>query len=103
MVCADSAAPAPCARAEHIVQLACAVFGTANALVALLDSERIIIRSGCGMFAPGDFPWRYSFCGYTLSPPNPTTMVIEDAHQDARCARHSNLLSGDPCCAWCLH
>ena len=78
----------PSPSAEQIVQLACMVFGTANALVALLDSERIIIRSGCGMFAPGDFPWRFSFCGYTLSPPNPTTMVIEDAHQDARCAQH---------------
>ncbi len=69
------------------MQLACTVFGTANALVALLDSERVIIRSGCGMFAPGDFPWRYSFCGYTLSPASPTTMVIEDALQDARCAQ----------------
>lgn len=74
-----------CVAAEHIVQLACTVFGTANALVALLDSERIIIRNGSGMFAPGDFPWRYSFCGYTLTPQNPTTMVIEDAHKDARC------------------
>ncbi len=53
--------------------------------MALLDSERIIIRNGSGMFAPGDFPWRYSFCGYTLTPANPTTMVIEDAHKDARC------------------
>ena len=68
------------------MQLACTVFGTANALVALLDAERIIIRSGSGMFAPGDFPWRYSFCGYTLSPASPTTMVIEDSLQDARCA-----------------
>ena len=70
--------------AEHIIQLACTVFGTANALVALLDSDRIIIRNGSGMFAPGDFPWRYSFCGYTLSSPNDTTMVVEDALQDAR-------------------
>ena len=71
-------------NAEHIVQLACTVFGTNNALVALLESDRIIIRNGTGMFAPGDFSWRYSFCGYTLTPPNPTIMVVEDAHQDAR-------------------
>lgn len=75
------------------MQLACTVFGTNNALVALLDSERIIIRNGSGMFAPGDFPWRYSFCGYTLSPPNPTTMVIEDAHKDARCVLSHQLAS----------
>ncbi len=52
--------------------------------MALLDSDKIIIRNGSGMFAPGDFPWRYSFCGYTLSSPNQTTMVVEDALQDAR-------------------
>lgn len=56
----------------------------ANALVALLDSDRIIIRNGSGMFAPGDFPWRYSFCGYTLASSNDTAMVVEDALQDAR-------------------
>jgi hypothetical protein len=75
------------------VQLACTVFGTNNALVALLDSERIIIRNGSGMFAPGDFPWRYSFCGYTLSPPNPTAMVIEDSFKDARCEDPSSSAS----------
>ena len=75
------------ARAEHIVQLACTVFGTENALVALLEGERIFIRNATGNFAPGDFPWRYSFCGYTLVPKNPTAMVIEDAREDARCAR----------------
>jgi hypothetical protein len=75
------------ARAEHIVQLACTVFGTENALVALLEGERIFIRNATGSFAPGDFPWRYSFCGYTLVPKNPTAMVIEDAREDARCAR----------------
>ena len=70
--------------AENIIQLACTVFGTSNALVALLDSDRIIIRNASGMFVPGDFPWRYSFCGYTLSSPNQATMVVEDALQDAR-------------------
>ncbi|CAL8470312.1 g9854 [Coccomyxa elongata] len=85
----------PDPQLEHIVQLACTVFGTANALVALLDSERIIIRNGSGMFAPGDFPWRYSFCGYTLTPANPTTMVIEDAHKDAR-FKHNVFVNGDP-------
>ena len=116
-----------CARGpEHIVQLACTVFGTENALVALLEGEvrappsyasrravharrgwatrtrrvwhatrsdrglvrlqRIFIRNATGKFSPGDFPWRYSFCGYTLVPKNPTAMVIEDALEDARCA-----------------
>ncbi|KAK9915620.1 hypothetical protein WJX75_001643 [Coccomyxa subellipsoidea] len=90
--CADGP---PDPQLEHIVQLACTVFGTANALVALLDSERIIIRNGSGMFAPGDFPWRYSFCGYTLTPQNPTTMVIEDAHKDAR-FKDNVFVNGDP-------
>jgi len=82
------------ARAEHIVQLACTVFGTENALVALLEGERIFIRNATGNFAPGDFPWRYSFCGYTLVPKNPTAMVIEDAREDAR--RAPRALSAPP-------
>ena len=49
-------------------------------------AQRIFIRNATGSFSPGDFPWRYSFCGYTLVPKNPTAMVIEDALEDARCA-----------------
>ena len=55
-VLADSSALSCCCSAEHIIQLACTVFGTSNALVALLDSDRIIIRNGSGMFAPGTSP-----------------------------------------------
>ena len=47
--------------------------------------QRGFIRNATGKFSPGDFPWRYSFCGYTLVPKNPTAMVIEDALEDARC------------------
>ena len=54
--------------------------------------QRIFIRNATGKFSPGDFPWRYSFCGYTLVPKNPTAMVIEDALEDARCAAAQSLL-----------
>ncbi|KAK9827969.1 hypothetical protein WJX81_002964 [Elliptochloris bilobata] len=79
---------------EHIVQLACMVFGTENALVALLEGERIFIRNATGNFSAGDFPWRYSFCGYTLVPKNPTAMVIEDALEDARFRNNAFVTGG---------
>ena len=36
-------------------------------------------------FQRGDFPWRWSFCAWSLAPPSPETLVIEDATLDARC------------------
>ncbi len=62
----------------------CRVFHTENALVALLDEERVFIRHAGGAFQRGDFPWRWSFCGWSLASPCPQTLVIEDAQKDAR-------------------
>lgn len=40
----------------------------------------------------GDFPWRHSFCAWTMSCEHPTVMVVNDAQQDSRCAMAL------PCC-----
>jgi hypothetical protein len=32
----------------------------------------------------GDFPWRWSFCGWTMASEQHSVMVINDALQDAR-------------------
>ena len=36
-------------------------------------------------FQQGDFPWRLSFCAWSLAPPGPETLIVEDALLDARC------------------
>jgi len=38
-----------------------------NTLVALFDDKRVFIREATGAFSRGDFPWRYSFCGWTMA------------------------------------
>lgn len=37
----------------------------------------------------GDFPWRWSFCGWTMASEQHSVMVINDAHLDARYAHIS--------------
>ena len=76
--------------AEHLVRLACTVFKTESALVALLEGERVFVCNATGAFAPGDYPWRFSFCGYALVPKNAAVMVIEDSLEDARHALYPN-------------
>jgi hypothetical protein len=46
-----------------------------NALVALFDERRIFIRESQGCFQRGDFPWRHSFCGWTLASQSDTVSV----------------------------
>ena len=50
-------------------------------------------------FQKGDFPWRWSFCAWSLAPPSPETLVIEDATQDARCvSSHVQIRAPSRCC-----
>ena len=65
------------------MQLICGVFDTKSALVALLAAEKVYIMDSIN-FSRGDFPWRSSFCGHSLTPPNHQTMVVEDAQKDHR-------------------
>lgn len=37
-----------------------------------------------GAFKKGDFPWRWSFCGWTMASKNDQIMVIPDATKDPR-------------------
>lgn len=73
----------PDPQVEHMITLMCQVFSTSAALMALVDSDRIYIRNAQG-FQQGDFPWRLSFCAWSLAPPGPETLIVEDALLDAR-------------------
>ena len=56
-----------------------------DALLALLDGERVFIRDAAGKkFKRGDFPWSCSFCGWSLANPTPQTLIVPDAREDAR-------------------
>jgi hypothetical protein len=37
-----------------------------------------------GSFQRGDFPWRWSFCGWAMTSEQDTVMIVEDAREDAR-------------------
>eukprot|EP00879_Flechtneria_rotunda_P001352 GHRR01001502.1.p1 GENE.GHRR01001502.1~~GHRR01001502.1.p1 ORF type:complete len:1180 (+),score=462.14 GHRR01001502.1:255-3794(+) len=77
---------APKKELENILQLVCNIFGVSNALIALFGDRRIYINNTIGGFKEGDFPWRWSFCGWTMASEQHTVMVINDALQDARFA-----------------
>ena len=81
------AQPSPPPYPEHVISLICRLFGVEDALLALLDGERVFIRSAAGRrFALGEFPWRCSFCGWSLANPTPQTLIVPDATADARFA-----------------
>lgn len=67
-----------------ILKLVAAIFQAPATLVALFDDKRIFIRDSEGAFQRGDFPWRWSFCGWTMASKNDQIMVIPDASKDAR-------------------
>lgn len=59
------------------------VFNTSSVLLTLCGERRVWIRNAIG-FSAGEFPWRWAFCGWSLAPPTPQVLVIEDTLQDAR-------------------
>jgi hypothetical protein len=75
---------APKKELENILSLVCSIFGVGNALIALFGDRRIYILNTIGGFKAGDFPWRWSFCGWTMASEQHSVMVINDALQDAR-------------------
>eukprot|EP00891_Asterochloris_glomerata_P004428 jgi/Astpho2/4428/Aster-00044 len=84
----------PDPQIDHIVSLICTIFKTEAALVALVDDNRIFIKNAQG-FMKGDFPWRWSFCAWTLAPTHHQIMCIEDTHEDARFSENQFVL-GEP-------
>lgn len=75
----------PVPAIDHIVTLICQVFRVEAALVALFDDNRIFV-SNARSFQRGDFPWKWSFCAWSLTPPQPEVLLIEDVAEDARFA-----------------
>ncbi|MEW5300051.1 MAG: hypothetical protein WDW36_003011 [Sanguina aurantia] len=67
-----------------ILKLVASIFDAPAVLVALFDDKRIFVRDTEGNFERGDFPWRWSFCAWTLASQADSIMVIEDAQKDAR-------------------
>ena len=74
----------PTKELENILNLVCNIFNTKNALIALFGDRRIFILDSVGAFQPGDFPWRNSFCGWTMASEQAQVMVVNDATADAR-------------------
>ena len=68
----------------HILTSLSRVFDTDSVLLTLCGEQRVWIRNAIG-FAAGDFAWRWAFCGWSLAPPSPQVLVIEDTLKDARC------------------
>lgn len=84
----------PDAQIARILTAVATVFDSSSVLLTLCGKQRVWIRNAIG-FSAGDFPWRWAFCGWSLAPPIPTVLAIEDTHRDARF--HDNLVvTGEP-------
>uniref|UniRef100_A0A7S3VRN2 Protein kinase domain-containing protein n=1 Tax=Dunaliella tertiolecta TaxID=3047 RepID=A0A7S3VRN2_DUNTE len=79
----DLEAP-PDPEVESILKLCQSIFQCPNTLVALFDDKRVFIREATGAFSRGDFPWRYSFCGWTMASSCHQIMVVPNALEDSR-------------------
>mmetsp|Transcript_23522 Transcript_23522/g.51619 ORF Transcript_23522/g.51619 Transcript_23522/m.51619 type:complete len:903 (+) Transcript_23522:219-2927(+) len=80
---------------ESILRLVQSIFKSPSALVALFGDKRIFIKDAQGAFGRGDFPWRWSFCGWTMASDTHQIMVIPDATKDARFADNVMVSSPD--------
>ena len=76
------------------MNLACQVLGIHTIMVSLLDGEKKFIKCGTGLVAGGgislDPP---AICHWSLVPTLHQMVIVEDTHQDARCAALFNLNS----------
>ncbi|KAI8472537.1 MAG: kinase-like domain-containing protein [Monoraphidium minutum] len=73
----------PSPELDNILTIVCGLFGTKSALIALFGDKRIWVKNGKN-FRTGDFPWRMSFCAWTLASETPQPLVVNDARADAR-------------------
>lgn len=83
----------PSVELGNILQLVCSIFGTRSALIGLFGDMRIWVKDAHN-FELGDFPWRKSFCAWTLSSPEPQALIVRDAHADARFHDHEYVKAG---------
>ncbi|PNW77428.1 hypothetical protein CHLRE_10g436100v5 [Chlamydomonas reinhardtii] len=91
---ADAIDAPPDPEIASILKLVQSIFEAPAALVALFDDRRIFIRDAEGAFKRGDFPWRWSFCGWTMASRNDQIMVIPDALKDARFCNNEMVRGG---------
>ncbi|GFR42473.1 hypothetical protein Agub_g3381 [Astrephomene gubernaculifera] len=91
---ADAIDAPPDPEIASILKLVQSIFEAPAALVALFDDRRIFVRDAEGAFKRGDFPWRWSFCGWTMASKNHQIMVIPDATKDARFCNNAMVKSG---------
>ncbi len=55
------------------------------ALCALFDEQRVFISEQEGNVIPcGEFPWRWTLCGWSMAFKNPQILVIPDTLKDVR-------------------
>ncbi|KAG1673547.1 hypothetical protein FOA52_003847 [Chlamydomonas sp. UWO 241] len=73
----------------NILQLCGQIFSAPASLCALFDEQRVFITEQDGGVIPrGEFPWRWTLCGWSLAFKNPQILVIPDTHEDARFANN---------------
>lgn len=86
--------PPPDPQIANILTSLSRVFNTSSVLLTLCSEQRVWIRNAIG-FAAGEFAWRWAFCGWSLAPPSPQVLVIEDTLKDAR-FRDNVVVQGEP-------
>lgn len=71
----------------NILRVIAGIFKAPVSLCALFDKKRVFISDSEGGVVPrGDFPWRWTLCGWSLAFTSPMILVIPDTHKDARFA-----------------
>ncbi|GLI70098.1 hypothetical protein VaNZ11_014877 [Volvox africanus] len=82
-------------EADIILGALMRMFNAITAMLVLFDDTRIIIRNAKGVLKPGEFPYRWSFCAYTLTKARPQTLIIPDATKDIRFSENP-FVRGEP-------
>ncbi|GAX81182.1 hypothetical protein CEUSTIGMA_g8615.t1 [Chlamydomonas eustigma] len=73
----------------NILRLCSNIFQAPASLCALFDEQQVFISEQEGNIIPrGEFPWRWTLCGWSLAFKNPQILVIPDTHQDVRFANN---------------
>ncbi|GFR40361.1 hypothetical protein Agub_g908 [Astrephomene gubernaculifera] len=75
-------------EADLILGNVMSMFRANTAMLVFFEDSRIVIRNAKGLIGPGEFPYRWSFCAYTLTKQRPQTLLIPDATKDVRFAEN---------------
>mmetsp|Transcript_19044 Transcript_19044/g.32598 ORF Transcript_19044/g.32598 Transcript_19044/m.32598 type:complete len:905 (+) Transcript_19044:39-2753(+) len=70
---------------SSILNLVATVFKAPAVLCALFDEKQVWVSEQAGNVIPcGEFPWRWTLCGWSMAFKNPQILVIQDTLQDVR-------------------